>query len=100
VSITSNNSTFDKAVVEAAAGEELTVKFVNNGADIMAFPEERFRREVRWLRISMVMQAAMNAGVTTSVTNGRSPARAIAGPVCPPSRSARLRGCRDLCCLS
>jgi oligopeptide/dipeptide ABC transporter ATP-binding protein len=30
-------------------------------ADIMAWPEERFRREVRWLRISLVMQAAMNA---------------------------------------
>ncbi|MCC5858450.1 MAG: ABC transporter ATP-binding protein [Ectothiorhodospiraceae bacterium] len=31
------------------------------GENIMAWPEERFRREVRWLRISMVMQAAMNA---------------------------------------
>jgi len=30
-------------------------------ADIMAWPMERFRREVQWLRISMVMQAAMNA---------------------------------------
>lgn len=32
-----------------------------NGTDIMALGEEQFRREVRWLRISMVMQAAMNA---------------------------------------
>jgi oligopeptide/dipeptide ABC transporter ATP-binding protein len=32
-----------------------------NGVDIMALDEERFRREVRWLKISMVMQAAMNA---------------------------------------
>ena len=32
-----------------------------NGDDIMAYPEERFRKEVRWLRISLVMQAAMNA---------------------------------------
>ncbi|OOG27549.1 dipeptide/oligopeptide/nickel ABC transporter ATP-binding protein [Thioalkalivibrio denitrificans] len=29
--------------------------------DILALPEERFRRDVQWLRISMVMQAAMNA---------------------------------------
>jgi oligopeptide/dipeptide ABC transporter ATP-binding protein len=32
-----------------------------DGTDIMAWPEERFRREVRWVRISLVMQAAMNA---------------------------------------
>lgn len=32
-----------------------------DGENIMAWPEERFRKEVRWLRISMVMQAAMNA---------------------------------------
>ncbi|MCC5811517.1 MAG: ABC transporter ATP-binding protein [Ectothiorhodospiraceae bacterium] len=32
-----------------------------NGEDVMAYPEERFRKEVRWLRVSMVMQAAMNA---------------------------------------
>ncbi|WP_018231191.1 ABC transporter ATP-binding protein [Thioalkalivibrio thiocyanodenitrificans] len=31
------------------------------GVDVMAYPEERFRREVRWVRIAMVMQAAMNA---------------------------------------
>ena len=32
-----------------------------NGTDIMPFSEERFRREVRWVKISMVSQAAMNA---------------------------------------
>lgn len=32
-----------------------------NGDDIMTYSEERFRREVRWLKISMVMQASMNA---------------------------------------
>jgi peptide/nickel transport system ATP-binding protein len=32
-----------------------------DGADVMQLPEEQFRREVRWSRISMVMQAAMNA---------------------------------------
>jgi len=31
------------------------------GTDIARFDEERFRREVRWIRISLVMQAAMNA---------------------------------------
>jgi peptide/nickel transport system ATP-binding protein len=32
-----------------------------DGTDVAAFSEERFRSEVRWVRISMVMQAAMNA---------------------------------------
>jgi peptide/nickel transport system ATP-binding protein len=32
-----------------------------NGTDVMAFPEERFRREVRWYRMALVMQASMNA---------------------------------------
>ncbi len=32
-----------------------------DGTDIMALDEERFRRDVRWLRIAMVMQASMNA---------------------------------------
>jgi len=32
-----------------------------DGQDVMAFDEERFRREVRWVQISIVMQAAMNA---------------------------------------
>jgi peptide/nickel transport system ATP-binding protein len=31
------------------------------GLDVMPFDEERFRREVRWSKISIVMQAAMNA---------------------------------------
>jgi len=32
-----------------------------DGEDTMAWGEERFRRNVRWRRISLVMQAAMNA---------------------------------------
>ena len=32
-----------------------------NGENIMALPEERFRREVRWTKISFVPQAALNA---------------------------------------
>jgi oligopeptide/dipeptide ABC transporter ATP-binding protein len=32
-----------------------------NGTDVMEFTEERFRREVRWVKISMVSQAAMNS---------------------------------------
>ena len=32
-----------------------------DGVDIMEMPEERFRHEVQWVRIAMVMQAAMNA---------------------------------------
>ncbi len=32
-----------------------------DGTDTMTYSEERFRREVRWVRVSMVMQAAMNA---------------------------------------
>lgn len=32
-----------------------------DGEDIMALSEEEFRDQVRWVRISMVMQAAMNA---------------------------------------
>ena len=32
-----------------------------DGVDTMGHSEERFRREVRWVRISLVMQAAMNA---------------------------------------
>lgn len=32
-----------------------------NGEDVMAYSEEQFRREVRWLKIAMVMQASMNA---------------------------------------
>ncbi|TVP82470.1 ABC transporter ATP-binding protein [Thioalkalivibrio sp.] len=32
-----------------------------DGVETMGHSEERFRREVRWVRISLVMQAAMNA---------------------------------------
>ena len=32
-----------------------------NGTDIMKLSEERFRRDVRWVKISMVSQAAMNS---------------------------------------
>lgn len=32
-----------------------------NGSDVMALPEEQFRREVRWVRLALVPQAAMNA---------------------------------------
>ncbi len=32
-----------------------------DGRDVLALSEERFRREVRWVRIALVMQAAMNA---------------------------------------
>jgi peptide/nickel transport system ATP-binding protein len=32
-----------------------------DGNEVSAFDEERFRREVQWVRISLVMQAAMNA---------------------------------------
>ncbi|MDR5682968.1 MAG: ABC transporter ATP-binding protein [Armatimonadota bacterium] len=31
------------------------------GTELMGLPEERFRREVRWVRIALVPQAAMNA---------------------------------------
>jgi len=32
-----------------------------NGTDIMKFSDERFRRDVRWVKISVVSQAAMNS---------------------------------------
>ncbi len=32
-----------------------------NGVDVMSLPEERFRREVRWVRLALVPQGAMNA---------------------------------------
>ncbi|AHE97640.1 ABC transporter ATP-binding protein [Thioalkalivibrio paradoxus] len=32
-----------------------------DGTETMGYSEERFRREVRWVRLSLVMQAAMNA---------------------------------------
>jgi peptide/nickel transport system ATP-binding protein len=41
--------------------EEYSGRVFLDGAELMSFGEERFRREVRWVRVSMVMQAAMNA---------------------------------------
>ncbi len=38
-----------------------TGRVILRGTDIMALSEERFRSEVRWIRMSMVAQAAMNA---------------------------------------
>ena len=32
-----------------------------NGLETMSLPEERFRREVRWVRLALVPQAAMNS---------------------------------------
>lgn len=32
-----------------------------NGLEVMSLPEERFRKEVRWVRLAMVSQAAMNS---------------------------------------
>lgn len=32
-----------------------------DGTDIMALDEERFRREIRWVKVSLVAQAAMNS---------------------------------------
>lgn len=40
---------------------EYSGRVLLDGTDLMRFDEERFRREVRWVRVSMVMQAAMNA---------------------------------------
>jgi len=36
-------------------------RVILNGVDVMKFGEERFRKEVRWRKMSMVSQAAMNA---------------------------------------
>ncbi len=38
-----------------------TGRILLGGSDVMALPDGRFRREVQWARISIVMQAAMNA---------------------------------------
>jgi oligopeptide/dipeptide ABC transporter ATP-binding protein len=38
-----------------------TGRIVLDGTDVMRFDEERFRRHVRWVKISMVSQAAMNS---------------------------------------
>lgn len=64
------------------------------GQDVMAFDEDRFRREIRWSRISIVMQAAMNA---------LNPVLRVADQVIEPllihkgmSREAALARCRDV----
>jgi len=36
-------------------------KIALNGIDVMPFPNEKFRKQVRWVKMSMVPQAAMNA---------------------------------------
>lgn len=36
-------------------------RVIMDGVDTMTLPEGQFRHDVRWLRVSMVMQAAMNA---------------------------------------
>ncbi|HLA97869.1 MAG TPA: ABC transporter ATP-binding protein [Anaerolineales bacterium] len=41
--------------------ETYTGKVVMNGSDLMELNDEAFRREVRWVKMSMVPQAAMNA---------------------------------------
>jgi peptide/nickel transport system ATP-binding protein len=38
-----------------------TGKVFLDGTDVMQFDDERFRREVRWVKMSMVSQAAMNS---------------------------------------
>ena len=40
---------------------EYSGKVLLDGSDVMSLDEEQFRREVRWVRVSMVMQTAMNA---------------------------------------
>ncbi len=41
--------------------EECSGRIWLGGQDVMPLDEEQYRRQVRWTRISMVMQAAMNA---------------------------------------
>ncbi len=41
--------------------EVYTGRVFLNGTDVMRFGEERFRREVRWKKMSLVSQAAMNS---------------------------------------
>jgi len=41
--------------------EAYTGKVLMNGNDLMGLSDEAFRREVRWVKMSMVPQAAMNA---------------------------------------
>lgn len=41
--------------------EKYTGKVFLNGIDVMPFDEEKFRKTVRWIKMSMVPQAAMNS---------------------------------------
>jgi len=41
--------------------EAYTGRVFLDGIDVMRFDEERFRRDVRWVKMSMVSQAAMNS---------------------------------------
>jgi len=41
--------------------QEYSGRILLEGEDIMGLSDERFRKDVRWSKISMVMQAAMNA---------------------------------------
>lgn len=41
--------------------EEYSGKIFLEGTDIMAFSDENYRRDVRWVKMSLVPQAAMNA---------------------------------------
>ena len=40
---------------------EYSGEIILDGEDIMKYPEDRFRREIRWKKIAMVPQAAMNS---------------------------------------
>lgn len=56
-------STLAKALMRLLPrnAQRFSGKVFVDGVETMGYSEERFRREVRWVRISMVMQAAMNA---------------------------------------
>jgi oligopeptide/dipeptide ABC transporter ATP-binding protein len=41
--------------------ERYTGRVFLDGTDVMSFGEERFRRDVRWVKMSMVSQSAMNS---------------------------------------
>lgn len=61
-----------------------------NGTDVMSLPEERFRQEVRWVRLALVPQGAMNSlnpvirvgdqVVEPLLVHGRAPGPAEARP--------------------
>jgi ABC-type glutathione transport system ATPase component len=57
-------------------------RVVLDGQDLMALSEERFRQEVRWVRLSLVPQAAMNSlnpVLRVGGTRWRSPCGCTAG---------------------